>query len=64
MTFLRYISLFIPVNPEHHGMRSRGQLEIATLGSFSWMPYAPQGVKGLNDVDDPEHGAVPPLQWQ
>jgi hypothetical protein len=33
-------------------MSSRGQLEIATLGSFSWMPYVPQGVKGLDDDDD------------
>jgi hypothetical protein len=22
------------------------------LGSSSWMPYAPQGVKGLDDDDD------------
>jgi hypothetical protein len=36
---------------EDHGMRSRGQLEIATFGSYSWMPYAPQGVKGLDDDD-------------
>jgi len=21
-------------------------------GSYSWMPYAPQGVKGLDDDDD------------
>ena len=34
-------------------MRSRGQLEITTLGSSSWMPYAPQGVKGTDDdIDD------------
>jgi hypothetical protein len=33
-------------------MRSRGYLKIATLGRSSWMPYAPQGVKGLNDDDD------------
>ena len=33
-------------------MRSRGQTEIATLGSSLWMPYAPQGVKGLDDDDD------------
>jgi hypothetical protein len=33
-------------------MRSRGQLKITTLGSSSWMPYAPQGVKGLHDDDD------------
>jgi len=26
-------------------------LEIATLGSSSWMLYAPQGVKGLDDDD-------------
>jgi len=30
----------------------RGQLVIATLGSSSWMPCAPQGVKGLDDYDD------------
>jgi len=23
---------------------------IATLGSSSWMPYAPQGVKGTDDM--------------
>jgi hypothetical protein len=34
---------------EDHGMRSRGQLKIATLGSSSWMLYAPQEVKGLDD---------------
>jgi len=33
-------------------MRSRGQLEIAKLGTPSWMPYAPQGVKGPDDDDD------------
>jgi len=33
-------------------MRSRGELVIATLGSSSWMPYALQGVKGLDDDDD------------
>jgi len=33
-------------------MRSRGWLTIATLGSSSGMPYAPQGVKGLDDDDD------------
>jgi hypothetical protein len=27
-------------------------MEIATLGSSSWMPYAPQGVKRTNDDDD------------
>jgi len=27
-------------------------LEIATLGSSSWMPYAPKGVKGFDDDDD------------
>jgi len=26
-------------------------MEIATLGSSSWMPYAPQGVKGIDDDD-------------
>jgi hypothetical protein len=30
-------------------MRSREYLEIAMPGSSSWMPYAPQGVKGLDD---------------
>ena len=35
-------------------MRSRGQLEIATPGSSSWMPGAPQGVKGFDDDDDDE----------
>jgi len=24
-------------------------------GSSSWMPYAPQGVKGLDDDDDEEY---------
>jgi len=33
-------------------MRSRGLLEIATLGSSSWMPYAPQGVKRTDNNDD------------
>jgi hypothetical protein len=28
---------------------SRGQLKIAKPVSSSWMPYAPQGVKGLDD---------------
>ena len=32
-------------------MRSGGWLEIAVLGSSSWMPYVPQGVKGLDDDD-------------
>jgi hypothetical protein len=32
-------------------MRSRRLLEIAMLGSSSWMPCAPQGVKGLDDDD-------------
>jgi hypothetical protein len=30
-------------------MKSRGELEIATFGSSSWMPCAPQGVKGTDD---------------
>ena len=30
-------------------MRSKGYLEIATLGSSSWMPCAPQGVKGTDN---------------
>jgi hypothetical protein len=25
---------------------------MATLGSSSWMPCAPQGIKGLDDFDD------------
>jgi len=33
-------------------MRSRGQLEIATFGSSSWMTYASQGVKRTEDDDD------------
>jgi hypothetical protein len=33
-------------------MRSRGQLEIASLGSSSWMPCATQGVKGTDDDDN------------
>jgi len=35
---------------EDHGTRSRGQLETAVPGSSSWMPYAPQGVKGFEDM--------------
>jgi hypothetical protein len=31
---------------------------MATLGSSSWMSYAPQGVKGTDD-DDVKTGAVP-----
>jgi hypothetical protein len=27
-------------------------VEITTLGSSSWMPYARQGVKGTDDDDD------------
>jgi hypothetical protein len=26
-------------------------MEVVTLGSSSWMPCAPQGVKGLDDDD-------------
>jgi len=37
---------------EDHGTRSRGQPEIAMPGSSSWMPYAPHGVKGLDDDAD------------
>jgi len=33
-------------------MRLRGELEITTLGSSSWMPYALQGVKELDGDDD------------
>ena len=36
-------------------MRSRGQLEIAMLGSSSWVSYAPQGVKGTDDDDDDDY---------
>jgi hypothetical protein len=35
-----------------HGMWSRGLMEITTFGSSSWMPYAPQGVKGTDNDDD------------
>jgi hypothetical protein len=34
-------------------MSSREKLKIATLGSSSWMPYAPR-VKGTDDDDDDE----------
>jgi hypothetical protein len=37
-------------------MKLREQLEIAMPGSSSWMPYAPQGVKGLDDDDDDRPG--------
>jgi hypothetical protein len=40
-------------------MRSKLRLEIATIGSSSWMPYAPQGVKGIDDGDD-DVGTVGP----
>jgi hypothetical protein len=33
-------------------MKSWEQVEIAMPGSYSWMPYAPQEVKGLDDDDD------------
>jgi len=33
-------------------MRSRGQLEIAMLGSSSWKPYAPQGAEGTDNDDN------------
>jgi hypothetical protein len=33
-------------------MRSRRQMENAMLGRPSWMSYAPQGVKGLDNDDD------------
>jgi hypothetical protein len=32
-------------------MRSREQLEIAMPGSSPGMPYAPQGVKGLDNEE-------------
>ena len=32
-------------------MKSREQLEIEMPGSSSWMPCAPQGVKGFDDDD-------------
>jgi hypothetical protein len=35
-----------------NGMRSGGQVAMATLGSSSWMPHAPQGEKGTDDDDD------------
>jgi hypothetical protein len=37
---------------EKHGMKASEKLEIAMPGSSSWMPYAPQEVKGLDDDDD------------
>jgi hypothetical protein len=40
-------------------MKSREQLEIVMPVSSSWMSYAPQGVKGLDD----DHPA-PPFLWQ
>ena len=33
-------------------MESRGWLEMVMPGSSSWMPYAPQRVKGPDDDDD------------
>jgi hypothetical protein len=30
-------------------------MEIATLGRSSWMPCAPQGVKGLDDDEDEDY---------
>jgi hypothetical protein len=33
-------------------MRLREQLKIAMPGSSSWMPYAPQAVKGLDDDEN------------
>jgi hypothetical protein len=39
-------------------MRSRGWLEIATLGNASGLPYAPQGVKRLDDDDDDDDDGV------
>jgi hypothetical protein len=35
---------------------------IATLGSSSWMPCAPQGVKGLDD-DDVEIRPISPIWY-
>jgi hypothetical protein len=32
-------------------MRSRVQLEIVLTGNSSWLPYAPQGIKGPDDND-------------
>jgi hypothetical protein len=34
---------------EGHGMRSRGQLEIAKPENSSWMPCSPQGLTRLDD---------------
>jgi hypothetical protein len=31
-------------------------------GSSSWMPYAPQGVKGFDDDDDDDEGPLPHSQ--
>ena len=36
-------------------MRSRGWLKTAMPGSSSWMPCAPQGVKGFDDDDHHHH---------
>jgi len=35
---------------EDHGTSSRGQLETTMPGSSSWMLYASQGVKEIDDV--------------
>jgi hypothetical protein len=39
-------------------VRSRGYPEVAKPGNSSWMPYAPQGVKGLDDDDDDDDGVT------
>jgi hypothetical protein len=31
-------------------------------GSSSWMPYAPQRVKGLDDDDDPTYSTT--IEWR
>jgi len=33
-------------------------MEVITLGSSSWMPYAPQAVKGLDDDDDDDDDPI------
>jgi hypothetical protein len=42
------------VEQENHGMKSREELETVMPGSSSWNPYAAQGVKGLDDDDEPK----------
>ena len=39
-------------------MKSRGWLAIVMPGSSSWMPYAPQGVKGPDGDDETFHKSI------